>query len=237
MQTIHRSQIQHAPYNPRKIKEEAKKKLKKELKEMGLMAPLVYNLNTGNLVSGHQRLTILDTLEKKDDYELTVAVVNLPEDKEVKANVLFNNPSVMGEWDTDKLQEIHESFPELDFLKDFGFDRYDIDFMDLDVLPKIAPIDTSTPEGVEKALEAEEKKQEMIEKMREQKKEYREQQKAKQTAEGGGGYGEQNDYTVTFVFNTNAEKWEFLKKIGVKHTEKFVKATKLFDIIQDQFKF
>ena len=82
-----RSEIQLAHYNPRKITDENRKELKKNIKgDAGLIETLVVNRTTGNLVSGHQRLSILDELEgypvKVDDYQLDVAVVTMTEQQE-----------------------------------------------------------------------------------------------------------------------------------------------------------
>ena len=63
-QDIGREQIQNAPYNPRYIDTAARNKLKEKIKKVGLVETLVWNKQTGNLVSGHQRLSILDELEK-----------------------------------------------------------------------------------------------------------------------------------------------------------------------------
>src|ERR1035437_804054 len=76
---LHRSKIKNAPYNPRKITDDAKKKIKKNLKERGLMTPPIWNEHTGNLVGGHQRLSVMDALEGKRDYSLRVAKVSLDE--------------------------------------------------------------------------------------------------------------------------------------------------------------
>ena len=40
----------------------------------------------------------MDSILKKDNYELTVAVVEMDPEDEVKANIVLNNPAVMGEW-------------------------------------------------------------------------------------------------------------------------------------------
>jgi ParB-like chromosome segregation protein Spo0J len=55
--TLHtlRSKIHNAPYNPRFITDEAKRKLKGSIKRNGLLAPPTWNIRTGNIVGGHQR--------------------------------------------------------------------------------------------------------------------------------------------------------------------------------------
>jgi ParB-like chromosome segregation protein Spo0J len=104
--TIERSEIHGAPYNPRVIDEAARKRLMKAIKQDGLIGPLVWNEQTGNIVSGHQRLDILDQLEKSQDYALAVTVISVDERKEKALNVQFNNPSMQGDWDVEALANL-----------------------------------------------------------------------------------------------------------------------------------
>lgn len=127
-ETISRSDIKNAPYNPRIMDEKAKKRLKANIQKHGLVAALTWNKRTGNLVGGHQRLEQLDALEKNKDYELTVCVVDVDEREEAALNVQLNNPSMQGEWDFDKLAMMSEEF-DLDLKDDMGFTETDIDFM------------------------------------------------------------------------------------------------------------
>ena len=119
-ETIQRSMLKGAAYNPRKISKQAKQQLAASLKEHGLIAPLVWNRRTGNLVSGHQRLKILDALEGTDNYELTVAAIDVDEREEKVINVSVNNETLMGEWDLDMLKSLNLddgiSFSEMGFL-------------------------------------------------------------------------------------------------------------------------
>lgn len=123
---IKRSQINLAGYNPRKISPEAKRKLKENLSKMGLMGGLVWNKRTGNLVSGHQRLSILDIDKNYDaktfenDYDVFVTCVDLSDKDEKTQNIFFNNQSAMGFFDEDKL---HEIMKEVDFSELTGFSK------------------------------------------------------------------------------------------------------------------
>jgi hypothetical protein len=119
--------IKNAEYNPRLMGENAKKKLKKVIREHGLVSALTWNKRTGNLVGGHQRLEQLDSLEKSPDYDLTVCVVDVDETEEAKLNVILNNPSMQGEWDLERLAQMTEDFDIS--LQDMGFDDFDIDYM------------------------------------------------------------------------------------------------------------
>lgn len=120
-ETIPRSLLKGAPYNPRVISDVAKQELAKSLKGHGLVSPLVWNKRTGYLVSGHQRLNILDTLEGTQDYNLTVAVIDVDEREEKILNVQFNNQEMMGDFDLQLLGDLafenNISFDELGFLE------------------------------------------------------------------------------------------------------------------------
>ncbi len=127
VETINRADIKNAPYNPRIHDKEAQKRLKEGIKKHGLVSTLTWNKRTGNLVGGHMRLKQLDSLEKDKDYALDVCVIDVSEAEEAVLNVHLNNPSMMGDWDLDKLAEITEEF-DVNF-EDMGFTKLDIDFM------------------------------------------------------------------------------------------------------------
>lgn len=131
IQTVQRSIIHEAPYNPRKISNEARKKLKKGLKTYGLVQPIVVNRKTMNVVGGHQKLSIMDEEYKypTNDYSLQVSMINVDEETEVKINIFLNNPAAQGEWDNELLQEIKLSYPDIDFQKDLAFDMLDMQYI------------------------------------------------------------------------------------------------------------
>ena len=131
MATLKRSEILPHPKNPRQIDSKAQKTLFDKMGEVGLLQPLIVNKRTGYLLGGHQRLAVMDKHEKykdgKNDYELDVALVDLPEKDELAMLVFLNNPSAQGTWQTDLLAEIN-----LDFgvsFGDMGFDRLDVDLI------------------------------------------------------------------------------------------------------------
>ena len=126
-------QIHPAEYNPRKISDERLALLGKSMAEFGDISGLVVNLETGNLVGGHQRLKHLDpawTIKKKavKDNTGTVALgtiqtpngawsyreVRWPAEKERVANLAANQHR--GEWDTAALEAMLKDMPEVDRL-------------------------------------------------------------------------------------------------------------------------
>ena len=108
IQRVKRSEIVLAGYNPRTITATARKLLKDGLLRFGQLTPLVWNRATKRLVGGHQRIALLDEENgwPKDDYELTVAAVELDEAGEREVNVLLNNVSAQGDWDFDQLKAL-----------------------------------------------------------------------------------------------------------------------------------
>lgn len=121
---IHRRELKNAEYNPRRISDEAKRKLRNNLKIRGLMGAPVWNPTTGNLVGGHQRVNQLDALEGTDNYMIRVLVVPMDEKTEKEQNIFLNNPLSQGEWDYEKLEEMFKT-PDIE-IDSTGFDMGEI---------------------------------------------------------------------------------------------------------------
>lgn len=109
------------------ITEEERKTLKKSLSSHGLVEPLIWNEKTGNLVGGHQRLSVLDSVERSKDYVLTVSVVNLDEKREKALNIMMNNTNAQGSFDLDSLEKLLKEtdqelagFTDSDIVSTFG---------------------------------------------------------------------------------------------------------------------
>jgi len=120
---VDRKDLKNAPYNPRVITETAKKKLRKNIKKVGLLEPPVWNALSGNLVSGHQRVSILDGLMGTRDYKIRVSRVELDDKTEKEQNIFFNNTAAMGDYDLEKLEELLKQDLEIE---DTGFDVADM---------------------------------------------------------------------------------------------------------------
>ena len=205
VETINRSDIKNAEYNPRIMDKEAKKRLKKNLQENGLVSALTWNKRTGNLCGGHQRLEQLDALEKNKDYSLTVCVVDVDERQEAKLNVLLNNPSMQGDWDLDKLAYMSEEFG-IGF-DDMGFSKLDVDFM-FDGDDRFSELfETPEAEEVKKGLE-EVKAARAASKERMQEK------------------NNINFYSV-IVFEDEKQRADFYRKISVPASEEYLTVDKV----------
>lgn len=119
--------MNRAAYNPRvdlQPEDEEYQAIERSLKRHGLVQPVVWNCLTNTVVSGHQRLTVL---EAQGETEVTVSVVDLDDIQEKELNVALNK--ITGEWDDDKLSvilnELGEeaadtgfTLPEIDVLRD-----------------------------------------------------------------------------------------------------------------------
>ena len=134
---LKRSAIRFASYNPRKISEESRKTLKRGIKKFGLVGGIVVNKRTGfTVVSGHQRLSVMDELQKynsdtkENDYRIRVDVVDMDEKSEKELNILANNPNAQGSWDYDALREL---VPDIDY-KDAGLTEADLNMIGCDFL-------------------------------------------------------------------------------------------------------
>lgn len=200
MDTIRRSDIHGAEYNPRVISEDARKRLRKMLAKHGLVQPLVWNKRTGNLVSGHQRLAALDSLERSQDYDLQVAVVDVDEREERVLNVQLNNPSMQGEWDLDKLTEMADAAnisPD-----EFGFSDGDISvlFGDDSPLAEMLADDENVTEAKNTLKEIKEHRAESMAKMQE---------------------AQAADFYFTVVCENEAQKKAILKALGIPDWESF----------------
>ncbi|WP_142445528.1 site-specific DNA-methyltransferase [Escherichia coli] len=95
------SELHPAEYNPRvelKPGMEEYEKLKQSILEFGFVDPPIFNKRTGNLVGGHQRVSVAKDLGIG---EIEVSIVDLPIEKEKALNIALNK--ISGQWDEDKL--------------------------------------------------------------------------------------------------------------------------------------
>lgn len=106
-------ELRPADYNPRVSLQPgmpAYERLKRSLDEFELVQPLVWNEQTGHVVGGHQRLTLLQEAGRT---EVPVVVVSLSLEREKALNIALNNEQVAGAWDVEKLQDLLKDLIEL----------------------------------------------------------------------------------------------------------------------------
>lgn len=129
---INRSQINFAPYNPRKKDEKVIELLKKNFKKVGFLGGIVWNDQTGNLVGGHKRVETLDLIYgyPKKDYEIKVEKISVDLKTEKEQNIFLNNKSAQGETDYELLAEM---------IKDIDISSAALTQRDLDIIEAIVP--------------------------------------------------------------------------------------------------
>lgn len=121
--------LKEADYNPRIQLEPGMaeyEKLKSSIETFGDVEPIVWNKRSGNVVGGHQRLTVL----KDMGVETTlVSVVDLSDTEEKMLNVALNK--IKGDWDKAKLEEILSEFNQKEAFV-AGFDPDEIALLQAD---------------------------------------------------------------------------------------------------------
>lgn len=126
---IKRSQINFAPYNPRKKDPKVVEALKKNFKRVGFLGGIQWNSTTGNLLGGHKRVEAMDLIfnysDGTNDYDIKVESIALDEKTEKEQNIFLNNKRVQGADDYELLAQI---LPEIDI--DFtGLENYDLEII------------------------------------------------------------------------------------------------------------
>ena len=223
IRTINRSAIIEAAYNPREIEKQNRADLKHSMGKMKLREPLVWNEKSGNLVGGHQRLSILDeTWQKKHkteelDYELTVAVVNLELKEEIELNLALNNPRLMGDYNIAKMNELlsSDAFPDIDF-KIAGVKDEDLQIFG--ITDDLLNINNQEVDDIINAFEEvkEQKKRDVTPEQKEVNKQNVKATKKEQV-------NSEVDTYVTITFSNQADKRAFMAKIGEHENSLFVK--------------
>ena len=117
------SEMERAEYNPRVELlpgDDEYEKLKRNIDRFGMVVPVIWNRRTNRVVSGHQRLTVLENMGVE---ETEVSVVDLDETAEKQLNIAMNK--VSGQWDEVKLKELLDSLG--DAALETGFDLDEIE--------------------------------------------------------------------------------------------------------------
>lgn len=210
---MHRRDVKGAPYNPRQIDDHARKKLRDNLKAMGLLDPLVFNKRTGNMVSGHQRLDLMDALSRTgDDYSLDFSVVDLSEKDEKQQNIFFNNPSAQGTYDPDTIGKMIAE-DGIDYTK-AGFDKMDVQLLLEGTEYEVTMFDEETaPKSVQDDLD----QLDEIQRMRRERKAHRARDR------------EENDpeFYAVVVFPDRDAQSSFMQRVGMDKDDRYVDGVRL----------
>jgi len=92
-----------AEYNPRSITSKAFAGLGVSLIRFGLMEPIIWNQQTGNMVGGHQRYR---HLVEQGEEDTDVIVVDLDGQKEVALNLALNSKHLRGKFTEDAVAQL-----------------------------------------------------------------------------------------------------------------------------------
>lgn len=229
---LKRSAIHLAAYNPRTISDEGRRSLKRIIKKFGLVGGIVVNKRTGlTVVSGHQRISVMDELQKYDpktkenDYKLRVNVIDVDAKTEKELNIAMNNPNAMGEWDRDKLAEI---IPDIDY-KDAGLTEADLSIIGLDMEFKTDEedslanaLDDLTKEADEEDEAERERKKAEKQAERAAKVAHMKQVKAEVRQAANQSAGDMDAYVMLSFDNIN-NKNAFMQRFGYSTDDKFIK--------------
>lgn len=213
VERIHRKQIKNAPYNPRQIDDHARKKLLDNIKKKGLLDALVWNKRTGNLVGGHQRLSILDDLSTTGaNYTLDLAVVDLSDKEEKEQNIFFNNPSAQGTFEINQLGKMIVD-DEIDYHK-AGFDDMDLQmqFEGTDYAVTMFD-DDNAPKSVQDDLD----QLEEIQRMKRERKAHRERDQDANDPE----------FYAVVVFPDRDAQGQFMERVGMSRNDRYVDGVRL----------
>jgi DNA modification methylase len=136
IQKLKLADLNPAKYNPRKALKPGDaefEKLKKSIENFGYVELIVINAkNQNTVISGHQRLSVLQYLNQT---EAECVVVELEKEQEKALNIAMNK--VSGSWDNDKL---------VDLITDLNDSAFDVslsgfDLAEIDALFKISTMD------------------------------------------------------------------------------------------------
>lgn len=118
--------LKRASYNPRVALKKGDKeyeKLKRSIEEFGYVEPIIVNKKTGNIVGGHQRLTVLEDLGIKD---VDCVIIDVDETQEKQLNLALNK--ISGDWDMPLLKDLLLELDTGDIDMDLtGFEEWEIE--------------------------------------------------------------------------------------------------------------
>lgn len=159
-------------FNPRRISAKTKDDLRRSIEEFGDLGGVVFNSRTKQLVSAHQRSSVLDqnakiTIEKKFDTPTAAGTIatgfiesngerfsyrEVDWDVKKQTEALLAANKIHGEWDQENLRVLFKEVPEIR-IEMTGFDIPELEMMEIKLDPIVVtraildgPVDTQTDE-------------------------------------------------------------------------------------------
>jgi hypothetical protein len=214
--TIHRSEINLNPVNPKRHTDEKIKLQRKNLQKVGFLGGIVWNRTTGNLIDGHRRIQAMDLIHKYDgtpetDYLVKVEAVEMDEKAE-KEQLTY---MAVGNTRAD-LNLIADYAADID-LTDVGLSDADLNaimsFVDIDVDTPEVEIETIIPKS------ASEKKEHV--------KNIKEQTKAQAIERE-----QAENAFATLSFSSFEEKAAFCETVGADVNDRFIKGETVLNMFE-----
>lgn len=225
---LKRSQIHPSDYNPREIGENERATLKKGLKNFGLIGGIVVNKQTGyTIVSGHQKVNILDEMAgyPEKDYDIKVELIDVDQKTEIEINFFMNNPSAQGRWNEQKVKVL---LPQID-PKRAGFSNLDLAAFGVKI--EVPQVNTMKEDIAQL--------QKPMEDLNEAEKEARAEAKkvaVKKTKEdirqAAEAKADEADSFVTLSFTSRQAKMDFLTRFGYDPGERFINGEVFSDMVE-----
>ena len=125
------SELKPAPYNPRKSDVTQEANLKASLEKFGVVDPIIFNKQTGNIVGGHFRVR---ELKKLGVEEVDCVILDLSPEDEKELNIRLNANS--GSWDMELLED---------------WDKQDLEEWGLELEWEVETPDPFSDEGIQSA--------------------------------------------------------------------------------------
>lgn len=233
---IKRSQINFAPYNPKRHSDASIKQQLKNLKRVGYLGGVVWNELTGNLVSGHKRVMAFDLHYKYDgtseaDYDISVGVAQMDEKTEREQNIYMDAQGTNTQQDFDLLATI---IPDIDY-KNAGLTDEDLQLIGIDFT-----IQTEEEQNITSDIESliapslkikDAEKQAKKELSQAEKVAHNKEVKA-QVLQEAQEKAENMESYVMISFETYQAKALFMQRFGFDAREKFVKGELFENMIE-----
>jgi hypothetical protein len=218
-----RSTINFANYNPRKISDFASTQIRKNIRRVGLLGGIVLNKPSMNIVSEHQRIKQIDTLQGyntetfENDYLIRVEMIDVDEKTEIEQNIFMNSQSVQGEFDIDLLKDL---IPDIDY-KAAGLDDTDLNMIGIELFK----------DTVEKGVTDLENSINEVMKPVEDRKEHIKELKKQIVADANAKVDNFDSY-ITLNFQTSDQKRSFMQRFGFSPDEKFIDGNAFAETIE-----
>jgi hypothetical protein len=223
--TVKRSQINFAPYNPKKHTKDSIDKIKKNIRKVAFLGGIVWNEATGNLIDGHKRIMALDIINRHsedtpNDYDVKVEAVELDEKTEKEQNIFQTQSRT--EFDIELMQIL---IPEIDY-QNAGLEFEDLNYF----MVEIPNVYDNSQENDEVGNDFDN-----LEEMSDIEREMRKQavKEAKNTTKKKMQDEAQGEPYVTLSFDNFENKVYFMELTNNKITDRFVKGESILKLIEN----